>query len=182
MTFTLRKTIQSRQGDTIGTCQVAIYFPKENKSLLPGQSMPLTMDIAHSCHSPYAIHDVKIRLLENVVRRRLKSKTYKIWKTNIPLRQRQGSKSAAMDIEGMQLDLPPQTRCDLEHQVHHYLEIKIVSKTNGSLRFKFPFAIGGEPYNWQHSSSSCLSSSSSIRKWRYQNVRHKGWYLYSSVL
>mmetsp|Transcript_12046 Transcript_12046/g.18479 ORF Transcript_12046/g.18479 Transcript_12046/m.18479 type:complete len:161 (-) Transcript_12046:152-634(-) len=159
MGFTMRKTIQSRRsGRSLGTCQMDLQFDND-KILLPGESLPIDMEIAHSCHQSYAISEIRIRIHEVQKSRchnHKKSRNRKVFKSDISLRQVEKAKSAAMDIRGF-LDIPSSALCDNNASsrdgpvVHHYLEVKLMSRgSEENLRFQFPLAIGWQ----QHTSLS----------------------------
>mmetsp|Transcript_5449 Transcript_5449/g.8349 ORF Transcript_5449/g.8349 Transcript_5449/m.8349 type:complete len:171 (-) Transcript_5449:91-603(-) len=153
MGFTMRKTIQSkRSGRRFGTCQLDLQFDND-KIMLPGESMPIDMEIAHSCYQTYAMNEIRIRLHEvlqsnnnskNNNNKRSKSKDVKVYKHNIALpTTTTANKSGTMDIKGV-LDIPSSVLCDSRRDgVHHYLEVKILSRgKEETLRFQFPLAIG----------------------------------------
>mmetsp|Transcript_18917 Transcript_18917/g.28012 ORF Transcript_18917/g.28012 Transcript_18917/m.28012 type:complete len:171 (-) Transcript_18917:37-549(-) len=152
MGFKLRKTIQSRRsGRTLGTCQMDLQFDNE-KTLLPGQSMPFDMEIAHSCQKNYAIDEIRIRVHEVQQQPRCKkSRNSKVSKSEIRLPQRKQSKSDAVDIKA-ELNIPSSVLCDnvstvVGPVVYHYLEVKLMSRgAEEIVRFKFPLAIGKEQY------------------------------------
>jgi len=176
--LTQRKTLQSKRGrEKLGTCQVSLNLPENQKILLPGDSLPVDIEIAHSCYEKFALNEIRIRVheIQTVARskrkafsstkpRDIKLTKYDILTNGVPATWR---KNAVIDIQGLDVIIPETALCDCSNGstlVHHFLEIKLISSgREETLRFKFPLAIGSDQYtsvsNEHHRSFLKLSAS-----------------------
>lgn len=177
--LTQRKTLQAKRGrEKLGTCQVSLNLPENQKILLPGDSLPVDIEIAHSCYEKYALNEIRIRVHEIQTNAKNKRKTfsstksrdikltkYDILTNGVPATWR---KNAVIDIQGLDVVIPETAQCDCfdgSTLVHHFIEIKLISSgREETLRFKFPLAVGSDQYtsvsNEHHRSFLKLSAAS----------------------
>mmetsp|Transcript_27122 Transcript_27122/g.30949 ORF Transcript_27122/g.30949 Transcript_27122/m.30949 type:complete len:371 (+) Transcript_27122:304-1416(+) len=168
--FAQRKILQARRSrEKRGTCQVSLRLLENDTVLLPGDSLPVDIDIAHSCYNKYPLEEIRIRVHEVqtttktpsrnylMLRKRIRSSATSTKSRDIKLIKydflthtspESWRKSAAIDIHGLNLVIPPTALCDCYDGpilVHHYLEIKLLSSgLEETIRFRFPLSIGGD--------------------------------------
>lgn len=192
--FTQRKQLCSRRRSALGTVQATITLP-DSKTVQPGATLPIHVEIRRACRRHCAIDEIRIRLYEVTSRSTTTSKRRRgmpmeeesstLMTRTTQTNQQHKSKSGIIEIPHYLLEIPTDARCDSTkpRRIRHVLEVKLTTRGMGveNMMFTVPFVIGGcqqykvMPDNHEcHSHDSVRSTSGNNKKKNTRNSSSTG--------